>query len=337
MREQVRPPKESAARSKGMLLKAAVVGISVLLSLVALEFGLRVAASFVGPRPIEPADPDTEQVILALGDSNVYGWKCSAQEAYPGRLQSVLESAAPGRYRIVNLGLPGMNSTETAYRLDSWLERFRPQMIIITVGVNNGWIQGVRPLREDWQSWLRGLRLHRLYRILRASLASRFLRAFPERPTLRRSEKDAGTVVEQRDATTDEVLLRHQGNPLRRKPYTNRSALAILRRDLGVIHEMTSRNRIRMILLTYAGFRLEGRPSQLADETTEANAEMRRFAQETGITIVDVRERFLRLLPPGVARSEYFLSEVESHPNPRGYEEITSEIIDRLDLAESGT
>ena len=95
---------------------------------------------------------------------------------------------------------------------------------------------------------------------------------------------------------------------------------------------MTSRRGVRLVLLTYAGFRLPYKRSNLDEDTTLTNAEMRRFAEQYGVEVVDVRQRFLRLLRPGVPRSQFFLSEWESHPNAGGYHEITLQLVADLAL-----
>jgi hypothetical protein len=88
---------------------------------------------------------------------------------------------------------------------------------------------------------------------------------------------------------------------------------------------------VRLLLLTYAGFRLPGRRSNLDEDTSRVNDEMRRFAEQYGHELVDVRERLLGHLGSGAPRSEFFLNEGESDPNPRGYAEIVSQLV--ADLA----
>ncbi|MEZ5333229.1 MAG: GDSL-type esterase/lipase family protein [Thermoanaerobaculia bacterium] len=306
---------------------------SLLVCVALLEVGLRIAAAFVGSRPVPVATESAERIILAAGDSNVYGWGCSEDDAYPGQLQERLDERYPEVFRVVNVGLPGLNSTEVVDRLDGWLDRYRPTMVLLTVGVNNGWMRGLGGDPEARPEALPALRILRLLRLLRVSWR-RLLDGPPRtgRPELERVVSDDGRVVEQRDRSTGEVLLRHRGNPSHRKPYTTDAAVRVLRRDLSEIHRKTLRRGARLVLLTYAGFELPDRRSQLDEETTRTNAEMRRLARERGLELVDVRRRFLRLLPPGAPRSDLFLSEGESHPNARGYEEIVDQLLEDVDF-----
>ena len=229
-----------------------------------------------------------------------------------------------------------MKSSEAAYRLAGWLERYRPRTVILTVGVNNGRIRGVSPLETGPIRWVHSMRVHRLYRLLRTSMQTdRNSSEDNERPELQRMEAGDGWTVEQRDEETGRIFLRHQGNPLRRKPYTLASSLEILREDLASIHRQSAEFQACLILLTYAGFELAGRNSQLALETTATNEELRRFGRAENATLIDICDRFLRLLPAGVPRSELFLNDTESHPSPRGYREIALEIVGSMTAVDS--
>ena len=49
-------------------------------------------------------------------------------------LQRLLDERAPGRYNVVNLGVPGSNSAEIVSRLPGWIARYRPFAVIVCVG-----------------------------------------------------------------------------------------------------------------------------------------------------------------------------------------------------------
>jgi lysophospholipase L1-like esterase len=78
--------------------------------LVLIEAGLRIAALTVGPRALRLEGPGGRRTILCLGDSHTYGVFYDEAEAYPGQLQRILDARAPGRYRVLNLGRPGMGT-----------------------------------------------------------------------------------------------------------------------------------------------------------------------------------------------------------------------------------
>jgi lysophospholipase L1-like esterase len=88
-----------------------------------------------------------------------------------------------------------------------------------------------------------------------------------------------------------------------------------------------------MILLTYSAFPLPGRPPLHVGHAKMSEA-MAAFANEEGLPMVDVRPRFLELLPEGTPRSQLFHNEREGHPNPRGYAEIARALADYFEPAE---
>jgi lysophospholipase L1-like esterase len=98
--------------------------------------------------------------ILCVGDSHTYGAPLPPEESYPAQLQSLLDARAGGRYRVVNLGVPGMNSAMMASRFEANLARHRPQLVILWAGGNNIWNE------NETESWDAEGEPDRLYRAL---------------------------------------------------------------------------------------------------------------------------------------------------------------------------
>jgi len=86
----------------------------MLLGLALLEGGLRIAASLVGPRCARPADGGGRSSVLATQTRTAFTMR-------PTRLTLVISGhagcACAGRYRVLKLGLPGMNSSQIVPRL----------------------------------------------------------------------------------------------------------------------------------------------------------------------------------------------------------------------------
>jgi lysophospholipase L1-like esterase len=303
----------------------------LLLATVLLEAGLRVAALSVGPHSIGIENDSRKRAVLCLGDSHTYGVYYRPEEAYPGQLQIELDHRAPGRYRIVNLGLPGMNSSQIRASLPEWLDAYRPQAIIVGAGVNNFWntAETEGPGRHSTlKRWQRSFRLHRLLSLLlvRFQFDRSSPAAFTERPNAQRVLNENGVMHRN---TSGKILVSHKGNP--KKPVFKVSqGLEILRRDLEAIHGLASRRDVRLIILAYSAFPLPDRPPR-HQRNESVNEEMRRFGQEHDVTIVDLRQRFLNLLSDGVPREKYFANEKDAHPNPTGYFYIASAVADVLE------
>ncbi len=140
----------------------------LLLALVLIEGALRMA----GPLWLSPRDvasvggaPGEGRPILCLGDSNVYGLFVDPAESYPARLQARLDAREPGRHRVINAGVPGIDSRGAALRLEALLAAERPRLVLLTVGTNDQWAWVGEPGVAS-PPWYEGLRLVRLARIV---------------------------------------------------------------------------------------------------------------------------------------------------------------------------
>ena len=249
-------------RLRGWLKWIGLPLFGVVLALVILEAVLQVAAVFVGPRQAARIGA-REKVILALGDSNTYGARYSQEQAYPGQLQSILDLRVPGRYKVINLGLPGMNSSEVRARLKGWYLQYQPYAAVLCVGINNVWNRAEDDSADASAGWMPQLRVVRLARLLRLNLSNRSNRLplikGTGRPELRRVLlADGHEGVEQQDAETGEILARHVGS-IHEPSRDVEEAAEVLKRDLRPIDSLSDRYRVQLVLLTYSAFPLPGR------------------------------------------------------------------------------
>jgi lysophospholipase L1-like esterase len=313
-----------------------LVVFAVALTLVILELALSLGALFVQSRPISISEG--RGTILTLGDSHTYGVHTEPDESYPGQLQTVLNERAPGRYNVVNLGVPGTNSAEIAARLPGWIARYRPFAVIVCVGMNNRWnFSDTRDTQESKRLgpvviWLADLRLMRLYHLLSLNLRNAFFapeRA--ERPQLVRTIIDGDDArVEHRDARTGEIVARHEGAP---KTSSNRySAIRRLHQDIDRMHLITEQRNVQLMLLTYSAFFIPG-ASPGMDFPTVLSQELRKLSKAYDLQLIDTHDRFRELLTHNgnVPRRTYFLSNRDDHPNPAGYAEIAALVADAFE------
>lgn len=154
--------------SRGWLVLVALVG-----SLVAMEAVLQVASWAVGAVVSARGAATVGQgaVVLCVGDSHTYGLPLPEPESYPSQLQVRLDAAyGPGRYRVVNLGIPSVNSGFVAKRFERQLAQLDPAVVIVWVGINNLWNAVDMDAGADpWLEWRRRLQRSKLFRL--ASIA----------------------------------------------------------------------------------------------------------------------------------------------------------------------
>jgi len=152
-----------------------VIVLVVAASEAALQVAGVVARGAVG-RGVAAPTSSNEITILCVGDSHTYGLPLPAEQSYPAQLEEALRRRHPGlRFRVANLGIPGLNSAFVANRLERQMLQLRPHMVIVWVGVNNRWnIVETEAWREEaresrWGAIRQALMVSRLFRL--ASIA----------------------------------------------------------------------------------------------------------------------------------------------------------------------
>src|SRR6185503_4734610 len=70
--------------------------------------------------------------VLVLGDARTAGLQVRAEETYPKRLENLL-SALPSsaRVEVVNAGIPGYGTADELRYLQSFGERWKPDLVVL--------------------------------------------------------------------------------------------------------------------------------------------------------------------------------------------------------------
>lgn len=117
-----------------------MIGLQILIILLIFEAILRIAG-FVKDKLMLPGpEAEDEFVILCVGDSTTEGLGVSADLSYPSRLQQLLEKKSdPGKFRVINIGKAGINSSQVLNRLPGNINRYHPDLILLLIGINDSW------------------------------------------------------------------------------------------------------------------------------------------------------------------------------------------------------
>ena len=80
--------------------------------------------------------------IVCFGDSVTFGWNVDYKDSYPNILEKLLQKDYP-KVKVINSGIGGDTVIDSFNRLESDVISFKPHLIIINLGLNDGWIQEV--------------------------------------------------------------------------------------------------------------------------------------------------------------------------------------------------
>lgn len=81
-----------------------------------------------------------KKTILCVGESTTLGLWCNVEDSYPKQLERMLNTyEGTDRYMTVVPPHIGQNTSQMAHRMTSYLETYRPRLVILMCGVNNLW------------------------------------------------------------------------------------------------------------------------------------------------------------------------------------------------------
>src|SRR5262249_55162564 len=108
------------------------------------EFSIDVRLNALGfrERRLPSPKPPGVRRVVALGDSFTQGYGVAENEAWPRRLETLLD--ARGRYEVVNLGVPGTNPRDYLSHLQDPGLAYQPDIVLVTVmgnDVQDRWVQ----------------------------------------------------------------------------------------------------------------------------------------------------------------------------------------------------
>jgi lysophospholipase L1-like esterase len=121
--------------------KILLIFAGILLALIVLEIGLRVAGTIYQRRYFVASSEKPDSIrILCLGESSTAGLWVEPKDSYPKQLERRLnEYYQTDRIETIIPFAMGQNSSQIANRADSYLKRYKPKLVIIMMGINNEW------------------------------------------------------------------------------------------------------------------------------------------------------------------------------------------------------
>lgn len=120
--------------SKAFIKKFLLIIPGILLSLVLLEFSLRFAGwtifSYQQYKNSKALRNKTQYTIMCLGES-------TTANNYPIQLEQILNEKYPGRFSIIDCGIPGTTLEIILDLLENNINQYKPDVAICMMGINN--------------------------------------------------------------------------------------------------------------------------------------------------------------------------------------------------------
>jgi len=134
---------------------------SLVLSLTAAELGVRLTGSGdrapTGYAPVNTGRASKQRLnsagfrdrerslkkppgvlrVVCLGDSFAWGHGVELEDAFPYRLEGILNRRHSQRYEVVNLALPGMNTVDEASQLEEKGFAYQPDLVLLAYVLND--------------------------------------------------------------------------------------------------------------------------------------------------------------------------------------------------------
>lgn len=322
--------------------KIASWSLAVVLCVLAAELSLQLVA-WVLATDGRDALPGTQQDyrIVTVGDSNTFGLYLDADETWPAQFQArwntfAAEHSDVNPVEVINLGVPGTNSSRLLKNYREMLETFQPDLVLMMIGFNDWWTPN-----ETWQPAQQGLfkrlldksRLYRFYLLLKADqvqpakvevmervdslgeLTTEEIIARVKKETAEKQAKpqdpEKGRLSTRVKYGEKEFLLGYDGAEGEpggfRKLESNLKAMADISNTLGV----------ELVLLNYAG-------NQKFYKA--ANEKLANHSQKLGLPLVDVQQYVAPVCPKALECPEHFFPDM--HPRPKGYALVAEAVFD---------
>ena len=184
-----------------LIHKIALVSASILGVIILLELGMRAggfALTYTQERSNKIALRQQGTFrIMCIGESTTAA-TCS-EESYPKQLQEILNQADIGiRFSVINKGIGGVTTSTLVSRLDQNLETYKPDMVVVMMGVNDNRNEIVQREPEDQHSPLPFFKRLKVYKLAKLLLAH--FKATTK--TLKNVEKEMGVDILQDEYST---------------------------------------------------------------------------------------------------------------------------------------
>jgi lysophospholipase L1-like esterase len=234
---------------------------------------------------------------------------------YPAQLQRFLDARPGPHYRVLNLGVPGLTTTQLLSRFGRWLDYYRPAAVVHWAGINDSWHHADEP-------WEGGLLARAAQRSEVLHLARRTLVVGRQPWTLEGAGievwawRGAFAVWRVDFGGVDEIVWTGSGRQL---PIQEVEAIA--RADIDAMARLAVARGIPMHLVTYPF--VEGRFPLIGAYFEAVNRAIASAAIATGSSLVDGSDALAKLGRDAPGEDPF---DQTGHPRPALYQRVAAEV-----------
>jgi lysophospholipase L1-like esterase len=305
-------------------VRLGLVLCSIFLTLALLEVALRAAGNSIDAahraRQRESAGLAAHFKVLCVGESTTFGIGTNDpdREGYPHQLELLLNDRfMPIRSRcFFNQGI-GLNTSEILHHLPETLDRFKPDVVILMLGLNNWWnlnnsnvllFNNNRFLSQAVFKAAIFLDGFRVYKLVKWACYSSGLCRFSSDIVFPNEDG----VDDRRIQKRQEMASQFMAEVERRSPLS--VFFQVAEYDIRQMIRLCRSRGAKVVVATYPGATFE--------QLTQLH---RQLAREEGVVLVDNQEYF------GVLedRERYFTTD-EVHPNAAGYRLLAENIFNGM-------
>jgi lysophospholipase L1-like esterase len=281
----------------------------ILIVLILLEIGFRIAV-FIKVEVLKPSFKKTEGIftILCVGDSTTEGLTVSKEYSYPSRLQELLDQySSDKKYRVINLGYAGVNSSQILNRFEDNIKRYHPDLIVLLAGINDPWNM------NESRLWMFDASSSLWDKIkLRADVFLSYLRVYQFIKLITLDTKDF-----QKEAHVDHLDLKREGFAVsfEHSPDKKNQLYQLLLYNIGHMVELAKSHGVPIFVQTFQKEGL-GQPRVLINKVYE----------KMHVPIVDNQ----RVFELGEKKGLKLISYDDYHPNKDGYVLIAKNVFNMM-------
>lgn len=288
--------------------KILLIILSLFVAVLIGEGLFRIGGLLVNGRKSDNLKKNESYRIICIGDSTTYGIGASNinKFSYPSQLQNILDkNIINNKFEVINLGSPGMNSSQVLNRFEKNIFDYKPDMVIMMVGINDPWnFEESNILKFYNMTTIRGL-------YMRMELLLNQLKLYQFIKLVYLSDKfNEISVPDFNDKTMNKAIDFYKGDPDRTKAFN----MAIVN-NIANLKQIAEDNNAKIIFMKYHNIGW-GRPELIIHHTYT----------QLKVPVVDNELLFKKAKQLGLN----ILGNDKWHPNDLGYSFIAKNIFNKL-------